>query len=43
MGKFKNVGNVTHNTEVKPAMIQQLEKWLDNLGAIQEELRKRLQ
>ena len=43
MGKFKNVGNVTHNTDVKPAMIQQLEKWLDNLGAIQGELRKRLQ
>jgi hypothetical protein len=42
MGKFTNVGNVTHNVEVKPAMIQQVEKWLDNLGAIQDELRRRL-
>jgi len=42
IGKFQNVGNVTYGTEVKPAMIQQMERWLDNLGAIQDELRKRL-
>ena len=42
IGKFQNVGNVTHETDVKPAMIQQMERWLDNLGAIQDELRKRL-
>jgi hypothetical protein len=42
LGKFQNVGNVTHNTDVKPAMIQQVEKWLENLGAIEDELRKRL-
>jgi len=42
IGKLQNVGNVTHNTDVKPAMIQELEKWLENLGAIQDELRKRL-
>lgn len=41
-GKFQNVGNVTHNTDTKPAMIQQVERWLENLGAIQDELRKRL-
>ena len=40
IGKFQNVGNVTHGD--KPAMIQQVEKWLDNLGAIQDELRRRL-
>ena len=42
MGKFQNVGNVTQGTDVKPAMIQQVERWLENLGAIQDELRKRL-
>lgn len=41
-GKLQNVGNVTHNTDVKPAMIQQLEKMLENLGFIQDELRRRL-
>lgn len=42
MGKFQNVGNVTHGTDVKPAMIQQVERWLENLGAIQDGLRTRL-
>lgn len=42
IGKFENVGNVTHNTDTKPAMIQQVEKWLENLGAIQDDLRNRL-
>lgn len=42
VGKFQNVGNVTRNTDIKPAMIQQVERWLENLGAIQDELRKRL-
>jgi len=42
LGKLQNVGNVTHNTDVKPAMIQHVEKLLENLGAIQDELRKRL-
>jgi hypothetical protein len=42
VGKFQNVGNVTYGTDVKPAMIQQMERWLDNLGAIQDELRKHL-
>ncbi|MCH8026210.1 MAG: hypothetical protein IH866_05390 [Chloroflexi bacterium] len=41
-GRFENVGNVTHNTDDKPAMIQQVERWLDNIKAIQDGLRKRL-
>ena len=42
MGRFRNVGNVTHNTDDKPAMIQQVERWLENLKWIEDELRKRL-
>ena len=43
MGKFQNVGNVTHTANDKPVMIQQVERSLDNLGVIEDELRKRLQ
>ena len=42
MGRFDNVGNVTYDTDAKPAMIQQLEKWLENVRLIEDELRKRL-
>ena len=41
-GKFQNVGNITHGTDIKPAMVQQVERWLENLDAIQGELRTRL-
>lgn len=42
MGKFQNVGNVFRGTDDKPVMIRQVEKWLENLGKIQDELRRRL-
>jgi hypothetical protein len=40
IGMLVNTGNVTHGD--KKASVQQLERWLENLGAIQDELRKRL-
>jgi hypothetical protein len=40
IGKLANTGNVTHGD--KKASVQQLERWLENIGAIQEDLRKRL-
>jgi hypothetical protein len=41
-GKVANIGNVTDNTDHKPAMIQQVERWLVKLEAIQDALRARL-
>jgi hypothetical protein len=40
---FENVGNVTHNTDAKPAMIQQLERSLQRLDEIMDSLRTILQ
>jgi hypothetical protein len=37
--KFENDGNVTHNTDQKAAMIQQLEGRLRRLGEITDDLR----
>ncbi len=42
MGRFQNIGNVFRGTDDKPVMIQQVEKWVENLGRIQDELRRRL-
>ncbi len=41
MGKFQSIGNVTYNTDEKPAMIQQLEAHLRQLESITDELRHR--
>jgi len=41
MGKFQSIGNVTHGTDEKPAMIQQVEAHLRQLESITDELRRR--
>lgn len=40
--KMLNLGNVTYNTQTKKASIQALEKALETLGKIDDELRSRL-